>query len=288
MRSPEPPGGGGAARAGRASLSILLLITGLVVLTIGTLCLYVKRNILDPDRLAAHAVATLKENEIKDFVAQKTANAAIAQAPDLADNREQVQNATKAVTGSDAFEAAVTKAIVTANHALLDNGSDNTVMQLQDLGKIVRDQLAKTSPELAARIPDDLDAQIADLGRSHGLTNVLQAIEKIKFLGLILPPIAIAMLIASIFTGADRLAALTRLGIGLAVWGAASYVVLLLARPAAVNRAPEGIQRDAAGAAWDEVLGALGTWYVLTAVAGIVIAGVAYYASRREGRAAYA
>jgi hypothetical protein len=286
MRSPEPPGGGGAVQAGRASLSILLLITGLVVLTIGTLCLFVKRNILDPDRLAAHAVATLNENEIKDFVAQKTANAAIAQAPDLADSREEIQNATKAVTGSDAFETVVTKAIVTANHALLDNGNDDTIMQLQNLGSVVRNQLAESNPELAARIPDDLDAQIADLGRSHGLTNVLQAIEKIKFLGLILPPIALALLIASIFAGADRMAALMRLGIGLMIWGAASFVVLLLAKPAAVNRAPEGIQRDAASAAWDEIVGALGTWYVITAVIGIALAAVAFYAGRREGSAA--
>ena len=286
MRSPEPPGGGGAVQAGRASLSILLLITGLVVLTIGTLCLFVKRNILDPDRLAAHAVATLNENEIKDFVAQKTANAAIAQAPDLADSREEIQNATKAVTGSDAFETVVTKAIVTANHALLDNGNDNTIMQLQNLGSVVRNQLAESNPELAARIPDDLDAQIADLGRSHGLTNVLQAIEKIKFLGLILPPIALALLIASIFAGADRMAALMRLGIGLMIWGAASFVVLLLAKPAAVSRAPEGIQRDAASAAWDEIVGALGTWYVITAVIGIALAAVAFYAGRREGSAA--
>jgi hypothetical protein len=285
MRSPEAPGGGGAVRAGRASLSILLLITGLVVLTLGTLCLYVKRNVLDPDRLAAHAVATLNENEVKDFVAEKTASAAIERAPELADDREQVENATKAVTGSDAFETVVTKAIVTANHALLDNGADDTVMQLQDLGKLVREQLAESNPELAAQIPDDLDAQIADLGRSHGLTNVLQAIEKIEFLGLILPPIALVLLIASIFTGADRLAALTRLGIGLALWGAASFIVLLLAKPAAVNRAPGGIQRDAASAAWDEVLGALGTWYLITAVIGIALAAVAFFANRREGRA---
>ena len=143
----------------------------------------------------------------------------------------EIQNATRAVTESDAFETVVTKAITAANHALLDNGNDNTIMQLQNLGSLVRSQLQESNPKLAARIPDDLDAQIADLGRSHGLTNVLQAIEKIEFLGLILPPIALALLIASILAGADRMAALMRLGIGLMIWGAGSFVVLLLAKP---------------------------------------------------------
>jgi phosphatidylglycerophosphatase A len=137
---------------------------------------------------------------------------------------------------------------------------------------------------LAAQIPTDLDARLLSIGKSPALTNVLQAIDKVKALGTILPPIAIILLVASVFAGGDRRAATLRLGVGLFAWGIAGFLFLTLARAVAVDQVPNGVDRDAAGPVWDEVIGPFRVWLLVAAAIGLGLAALAYWRDRLVSR----
>ena len=276
MQTPRP----GPEGLGRATTSVLLLAAGLIVLAVGTLCLYAKRNVLDSDRLSSAAISTLDHAEVRHFIANETATQAIERVPELSAHKGTLEQATSAVVATDEFKSLVRGAIVTAEDALLKQGVDNTEMQLQNVGALVRKQLAKVDPALAAQIPTDLNTRLANLGRAPALTNFLQAVKKVDVLGVILPPIAIGLLIASVAVGGDRRRATLRLGLGLLAWGLAGFVLMVITRGIALNAVPAGSSRDAAGPVWDEVLGPLQLWLLAVGALGLGLAVFAYWRGR--------
>lgn len=275
-RSPAPPAG----TFGRTSTSVILLVLGLIVLAMGTLCLYAKRNVLDANRLSDTAVSALDRAQVRRYLAHEAAGQVIAHVPQLGADRATIERATRAIVSSRPFRSLVRGAIVATEHAVVDNGVDDTVMKLQHVGTLVRGRLQQVDPALAAKVPADLSTRIASLGHAPLLTNALQAIKDVDLLGTILPPIAVALLIASVLAGASRRAAAVRLGLGLLVWGVAGFILMELGRAAALDAVPAGIQRDAAGPVWDEITGQLRVWFLVAAAAGLGLAVLAYWLGR--------
>jgi hypothetical protein len=261
---------------GRASLSLLLLVLGIVLLAIGTICFYAKRNILDAGRLSNTAVATLDHPEVRAFVAREVADEAIQRVPQLASQRVTIERATDAVVSSEEFKSVLRTAIVVTQQALLQNGVEDTVLKLRGLTDQVRRGVRSFDPRLADKIPSDLNARLASLGRAPLLTDGLQAIHDVDFLGTVLPPLALVLLVASIVLASDRVAATFRLGIGLAVFGIGGFALMLIARPIAIGVVPSGTERSAAGPVWDEVMGPLRVWLVVAGGLGAALAGTVH------------
>jgi hypothetical protein len=280
----------GTMRAGRGSggLSIFLMIAGVLCLVVGSFCLYVKQNILDSGELSARVVASVERAEVRKFIAHKTAAEIVGRVPALESSQGAVETATNKVVASDQFKTVLGTAVAVAETRLVDKGNNDAAMKLQNVGDLVRTQLATVDPKLAAQVPADLDAKIASLSGAPAVGSVVRTLKTIRFLGVLLPPVAIILLIASVLVSPDRRAACGRLGVTLVVFAVGLIVVSYLGRNRVLDVVPSGLDRNAAGGVWDEVLGTYRTWLILGGVAGLALVAVAVFAGRRGRDPAYA
>ena len=131
----------------------MLLLAGLAVLAVGTVCLYAKVRLFDSHRLASTAVSTLDRAEVRTFIAQEAANQLIARVPALNANRPSIQTATNVVVASDQFKSLFRGTIISTEQALLGNGIDSTVMQLQNVGGWFASRLRSPTPSSRRRSP---------------------------------------------------------------------------------------------------------------------------------------
>jgi hypothetical protein len=277
-------------RAGRGGggLSIFLLIAGVLCLVVGSLCLYVKQNILDSGELSKRVVASVERAEVRKFIAHKTAAEIVRRVPALESSRSVVEKATNKVVATNQFKQVLGTAVAVAESRLVDKGNNDAAMKLQNVGQVVKAQLASVDPQLANQVPDDLDAKIASLSGAPAVGSVVRTLKTIRFLGVLLPPVALILLVASVLVSPDRRAACGRLGVTLVIVAVGLIVVSYLGRNRVLDVVPSGLDRDAAGGVWDEVLGEYRTWLVLGGLAGLALVVGAALAGRRPQDPAYA
>jgi len=273
-----------ATRPPRRGRSLLLLVLGVLVLLPAAFCLYTRINLLDEQQLANTVVQTVNRPQVRQFIATKAADGVIAAVPALASQRSTLETASSKVVSTGVFQGALRQTTVAAEKALLESGSQATAMSIQNLGSMVKAQVTQVNPGLAAQIPDNLGAQLLKLDRSSALPAILRAVHGVQFMGLVLPPIAIALLLASVFVAGSRRAAFRRLGVALVVWGAGCFLLLAWGRSLALGAVPAGLERDAAGPVWDQVVGGLRTWVLLVGATGIVaVVGASLVRHRSSG-----
>ncbi len=276
------------ARGGSGGLSLLLMVLGVTCLIVGSACLYVKQNVLDSGELSKRVVASLERSAVREFIAKKTASELVNRVPALESNRQEVESAASKVVATDQFKSILGTAVTVAEGRLVDHDKDNAAMKLRNVGEVISAQLAKVDPQLAAQIPDDLDAKIASLTGAPAIADITRTLKTIRFLGVLLPLVAILLLTGSVVVAPDRRGAFARLGVTLVV--AAIVLVLLsyLGRARVLDVVPSGLDRDAAGGVWDEVIGPYRTWLILAGVAGLVLVLGAFAAGRGGRDPAYA
>jgi hypothetical protein len=258
------------------------MFTGVIVLAAGGFFLYAKNNVVSSSGLSKKIVAAVEREDVRRFIAQKTSAELVRRVPDLESSSDEVQSVTNKVVETDQFKAILGAAVVAADDRLVDQEQDKTSMKLQNVGKLIHDQLETVDPDLADQIPTDLDAKIADLGGVPELNATVRFLRTIRWLGTLLPPIGILLLIASVLVAADRRVAVGRLGVSLAITAAVLIVLSFATRAVVLNQVPDGIDRDAAGGVWDEVIGPFRTWLIVAGLLGLLlVAGAA--AARRIG-----
>ncbi len=225
---------------------------------------------------------------VSRFIAGKTSAELVRRVPALETNRQTVDSTVEKVVATDQFKSILGQAVAVAETRLVNGSDDNSAMKLKNVGNVISEQLATVDPELAKQVPDGLDAKIASLSEVPALAKAVRTLKTIKYLGVILPPIAVLVLIGSILVAPDRRAAVGRLGVTLA----AAAVILFLAagtgRAFVLDAVPSGIDRDAAGGVWDEVIGPFGTWLIVAFASGLALLAGAVMAGRaNRSRPAY-
>ena len=271
------------ARRGSDALSVLLMFAGVVVLAAGGLFLYAKDNVLDSHELSNKIVAAVERNDVRKFIAQKTAAEIVRRVPTLESNQGEVESVANQVVATDQFKAILAAAVVAADDRLIEHKKDNTAMKLDNVGRVIHDQLESVDPKLAAQVPTGLDAKIANLGGVPQLNDTVRFLRTIRWLGTILPPIGVIALIASVLVAADRRVAVGRIGVALVIVAVVLIALSLITRAVVLNQVPGGIDRDAAGGVWDEVIGPFRTWLIVAGVVGVALIVGATVAGRLGG-----
>src|SRR5918998_1269284 len=96
----------------------VLLVAGVLSLLLGGVALYARHAVLDQRAFADRATATLRQDEVRDEIAQRIADREIAQIPELATRRPAVEAAVAEVVEGAEFPAEF-HAGATAMHASL-------------------------------------------------------------------------------------------------------------------------------------------------------------------------
>jgi hypothetical protein len=163
-------------------------------------------------------------------------------------------------------------------HRLMFDRGGNVAFSIADAGTVVVSALRTLAPDVAAKIPEDLDAKLLDLRRQSFAVRTLRIADKIRLLGWVLPLVGLALLALAVAITPRRRLAVTRCAVALAVAGAAVFFDLILLRHATLSHlyGSEELSnadvRAAAGALWDAYLGDLSSWTLALAILGTIVA----------------
>src|SRR5581483_3519840 len=264
----------------RAATSMALLALASLALLIGGVTLYVREEILDSSAFADRAVDAVHEPYVRHVVAREITVRMLEPAlPDLIAARPVVQSAVNIAVGSKPFSPAIRLAAEHGHRLMFQRQGGNVIFDVADAGTVVASVLRNFIPKLAQEVPKRIRSILLTLRRRSFAVSTLRLGEKVRLLGIVLPPVAALLLALGIFVAPDRRRAVTRAGVAVGVVGIAFAIALevfrryVIARTVGANELTTTDVRGAVGELWDVYLGDLLLWTLVTsAVAWLVAA----------------
>lgn len=258
---------------------MVLLIAGVICLLAGTLAFYARDRIFDANHFANSAVKTLDNSDVRDVASTRITDDLIAQEPDLVAAKPLLQAGTGALIQSSPFKTVFRQAVLSAHEAVF-SGKDDAVVTLANIGVLLQQAIAAYDQKLAKKIPKGTDSTLVKISEGGLATDTTQAADNVRFLGLVLPPLGLLLLIGSALAALDTRRAVIRAGAGVAI-GALLLVVALTVAKGVIGAGIEaGADRDAFDAIWEIFLGPLGNWFLVLGGFGIIVGAAASSALR--------
>jgi hypothetical protein len=250
-------------------------ILGLVLMGLSALLIDAGRGIFNDDAFASRVAASLGDPRVSEFVAVKITDGVVAARPNLIAVRPLIEGTAAGLVRSEPFRAAARASLRTAHHTLFSEGGSELLLSIPDLGILARSALAGASPDLAAKIPDKVDAVLADLPNSRIGAAVVRARDlwsKWQWLQRTLFILGPLLLLAGVLVHPDRRRALTRAGLGLVVVGLLLALMIPAGRLIALLASQDPAARGAIFGVWRAYFLPLLTWAVTFSGTGLVLA----------------
>jgi hypothetical protein len=261
-------------------VSTALVVIAALLALVGGVSLYLREEVLDSHAFADRAVEAAHEPTVQHVIAREIAVQVIEPGfPDLIAGRPIVSAAVRATVVSKPFAHVIRLAALHGHRLLFQRSGGNAVFDIADAGKVVASALRNLSPKLAAQLPKATEAVLLTIRRRSFAAHTLRIAQHVRLLGLLLPPLALALFAIGIVIAPDRRRALTRAAVAVGVTGVVFAIVFALFRDYVVNSAygtNELSTRDVQAAVdeiWGTYLDDLMAWtLVLTAIAWVVAA----------------
>jgi hypothetical protein len=276
---------GGAVRGsggGRTTASIALAVLGAVLLLVGVIALYARSQIIDEDAFADRAAAALEDDGVRELVSQQIVVQLIERAStDVIAARPLVESVVDAVLDTEPFQRIFREAALHADRVLFVRERDNVTFDLSDAVKVVRFGLQSVSPDLAEQLPQKVDVALLALKKREFARQTLVVADNVRWLGIVLPLVALAGLIASVVVAPDRRVGVLRVAAGVAIVGAILAVALLILRERTLagvygdDQTTDAQVRAAIGGLLDAFFGDLFGWALVLGFGGALVAGAA-------------
>ncbi|MFI4990192.1 MAG: hypothetical protein ACHQHO_04680 [Solirubrobacterales bacterium] len=273
-RSPETRPAGRARSAGSLALAVLAA----VVAVAGGSCLYVREELLNAQAFADRTVAALAKAPVRQVASREIVVQVIDQSsPDLLAARPLITSVVDTVVGTQQFHGAFHLVAEQAHRLLFDRGG-NVVFDIADAGTVVISALRTLAPQIASKIPKNIDGKLLDLRRQSFAVRTLRIADKVRLLGIVGPLLALVLLALAVAIAPRRRQAVTRCAVALAVAGAAVFFDLILLRHATIanlfgaEELSNADVRAAAGALWDSYLANLSNWALGLAITATIVA----------------
>jgi hypothetical protein len=209
------------------------LVVGTIALTLGALLSVVRFAVYERESFAERTAAALHDPGVRDFVSDRVTDAIISQRPDLIALRPFILAAANGLIGTRPFEGVVRTAANRVHELIFSEGAERVVVALPDVGLLVRDLLQRASPELAAKIPSNIQQSLATLstgGPSQLALKLLRRNLRLRVNVWILLLGGLTLLGLMIWLSNDRRRAASRAGIGLAAAGGVLVAVVPVVR----------------------------------------------------------
>ena len=213
----------------RGPLSVLLIVLATALGLAGGVALYLRQQIVDPESFADRAVDALADDDVRKVVSRELVVQVIDRgSSDLISARPVLETVVTVVVGSEPFRRVFRIAAVQANKTLFAREGGNAAFDIGDAGTLIISGLRSISPDLARAVPPELDARLVELRKREFATQTLRFADNVRLLGILLPLLAVALLVAGVAVAPDRRVAVTRAGIAIGVAGAGLAVLLLI------------------------------------------------------------
>ena len=253
-----------------------LLVAASIALLIGGVTLYVRAAILDSREFADRATATLENDDVRQVVSQRLVDQVIEQgSAELIQARPLLEAAVAGALDTGAFQAVFEQAAKNVHKLLFERERGSIVLDLADAGIVVISALRAIAPKVAKEVPRDVEGAFIDLSDRQFATKMLDIGAQVRFLGILLPLLAIGLFVASVLVAEDRRRALVEIGVAIAVVAGIVVVGLIVAKAIVLSNIESDESREAASAAWDALLGDLRVLSLGIGALGIVFAATA-------------
>ncbi len=276
----------------RTLLSVVLTIVGAALLAPAAVALYVREQVVEPDRFAERAVLALDEPGVRNAVEREVV-VGIAERVPLASGQDAQQVLTGVVRrtmSTEDFRRAYRAAALRMRRGFLVDERDVAALDLSGLAPLVREELRDVSPLAARALPARLDVRVVTFRRDELPGSALLTESTLRRLGLVLPLLAIGALLLALALAPARGRALVRVGVGVTLAGGLLAVGLLAARslagsrPGAEGRLTEAELEAAVADLFEVFASDLYPWALALAVAGLALTAAGWALARARPR----
>lgn len=259
-------------------LGILGAVAALAAVAFG----YAKTELLAPEPFAVRTLAALESPAVRDYVSEQLTATLAAEGLARPNDQRLVQNAMAALVESDAF-APVFRRSVEAAHTQVLNGDEELELDLTRAAGIAERELRRVDPRLADAAKPRLQGLAVTLANDTRVAQVVEVTGRLEAAAYILPPIAVALLVAALGLARRRPLAATLIGVALTLAAIAGGLAVNSGR-SAVTEEVAGAQRPAARATWEALIGDARLWAAGLAAAGLLVGAAGAWAARRGRR----
>jgi hypothetical protein len=261
----------------RSGVSWALTVIGALLLLVGGIALYLREEVVDEDAFAQRATAVIEDDAVSHALSRElAAEVSNSGPPQLVSARPILEGVFEALIGTQPFEDVFDQAARQANKVLFTR-ERTVVLTLKDAVDVLRSALEGANPKLAEKIPKNLEPELASLSDNELATETLQLADDVRFLGILLPLLALVAFAGGIALAPDRRAGVTRTGLAIGLDGVFLLVALLAVKAYVLNHLEGDILtqdelRAAADGIWEGFLGDLEGWALGVGVAGLILA----------------
>ena len=197
--------------------------------TVGAaLALYLRFEVAERDAFADRTAAAFDRPEVRQVVARAVVVELVDRgSTDLVSARPVLEGVVEALVGTPPFERLVRAAAAQSHQLLFERDDTSLVFDLADVSTVVLSGVRSVSPDIARRVPDDVDARLVDVRERGFAGDTLAAADTVRRLAVLAAgrwPCCCSL--GALAVAADRRRALTRYGLALGVSGIVAVVAL--------------------------------------------------------------
>jgi hypothetical protein len=261
-------------------MSRLALFLAALLIVAAVMAGYVRYELLSEDEFSDRAAAALANGDVRSILGREiTDHVVLRSEPDLIAARPLIEAAVAGIAGSEPFLAVFEDAIRRLHGAMLSGNDSRVMLDLRDMGVLVRSALGRLPVSGLDEIQADIAVQLSFVSRVT--TTAAQVADRLRQVSLALIVAALLASAVAIRLAPDWRRAVQLLGFSVAGLAVTAVLVLAGARVAFERFAGDSpVDRRAAGAVWDAFLGDLnGVLILLAALATTVAAAFATQAT---------
>jgi hypothetical protein len=259
----------------RGLLVKTLTMIAALALVVAVGAAYVREVTGSSTQFADRATDALRHDSVRSLVAEKVTDDLVRSDGDLLAARPLIESVVTSVVGQRAFFQLFRAGVRDVHRAVIKRDRDMVTLTVAGAGTLAASALDTVSPRLAAKLrPADRAELLNDeIGSVSG--SAVRFIHDVQVLAIIAAIIALLSAAGAIGLAADRRAAITGLGVSVAIAGVLLIIVWTLGRAVAENQVSGASARAAVGAVYGSFLGDLRTIAWIVAGAGAVLAAAA-------------
>ena len=253
-----------------------LLVAASLALLVGGVTLYIRAAILDSREFADRATSTLESDDVRQVVSERLVDQVIEQgSAELIQARPLLEAAVAGALDTGAFQAVFERAAQNVHMLLFERDRGSIVLDLADAGIVVLNALRAIAPKLAKEVPRDVEGALIEVSDRRFAARLLDAAAQVRFLGILLPLLALALFAASVVVSRDRRRGVVEAGVALAGVAGVVVVGLIVTKAIVVSAIDDTDSAEAAAVAWDHFMGDLRVLSLGIGALGIVFAATA-------------
>jgi hypothetical protein len=241
---------------------------------------YAGRSIVNGQAFANRAVATLKNESVRDDVADHLTTAIVTSGSgDLAGVRPLVRAIAGGVVGSNAFAGLFRRAALELHASLVSGHGSAILITVADAGVLIQGGLERLAPSAAAQVGADRLARLGSIHPGGTVLAVVRFARSVYKIAWILAVAGVVLALLALWLSRDRRRTTERLGMGLAFGGLAIAVLYVVGAAVAGQLAVSG-RGNVVAAVWRAFAHGLLVQALFLAGAGAIVAAVAVAGER--------